>query len=301
MAKNYFNRYVWLIDLINRHGYISFKEIQEAWSHSALNKTGETFYERTFFNHKDAIFDTFGLEIVCDRSLGYHIVNHDDIGGDNVKNWLLQSLSMNNILNECSDMKDRIIFENVPSGQKFLTEIISAMRGNKVINMTYQGFWKDEPSTFDTYPYCLKVFKQRWYMVAGTDLYKEPRTYALDRIIDMEEMEESFEMPKGFDSNGYFYDNFGIIKGGKNDVADVKIKVDADQVKYFRSLPLHHSQREIETTEQYSVFKYHIATTYDFYQEILSKGTKVEVLEPADFRQWLARTASTMNEIYNGN
>ena len=28
MAKNYFDRYVWLIGVINRHGHISFKDIR---------------------------------------------------------------------------------------------------------------------------------------------------------------------------------------------------------------------------------------------------------------------------------
>lgn len=61
MAKNYFRRYIWLIELINRKGYISFREISDAWSRSPLNETGAPLSERTFFNHKDAIFGTFGI------------------------------------------------------------------------------------------------------------------------------------------------------------------------------------------------------------------------------------------------
>ncbi|HCY73392.1 MAG TPA: WYL domain-containing protein, partial [Rikenellaceae bacterium] len=49
MAVNYFKRYIWLIDLIARRGYISFKEISEAWSKSPLNETGSPLSERTFF------------------------------------------------------------------------------------------------------------------------------------------------------------------------------------------------------------------------------------------------------------
>ena len=61
MAKNFFKRYIWLIDLINRRKYVSFKEISEAWRRSPLNETGEPLSERTFFNHKDAIFITRSL------------------------------------------------------------------------------------------------------------------------------------------------------------------------------------------------------------------------------------------------
>ena len=103
MAKNYFNRYVWLIDTINRHGHISRKELSDLWENSPLNETGEELYERTFHNHREAILDTFGIEIKCDRSLGYYIANSDELEGDGVRQWLLESLSLNNLMNESSD------------------------------------------------------------------------------------------------------------------------------------------------------------------------------------------------------
>ena len=79
MAKNYFNRYIWLIDLIQRSGHISFEEIDRAWRRSTYNEYGEGLSERTFFNHKKAILDTFDIEIKCDRSLGYYISNEGDV------------------------------------------------------------------------------------------------------------------------------------------------------------------------------------------------------------------------------
>ena len=67
----------------------------------------------------------------------------------------------------------------------------------------------------------------------------------------------------------------------------MSIKVYFNQAKYFRSLPLHWSQQEIKSTDEYSVFEYHIRPTYEFEQEILSHGADVEVLEPAWFRDKL--------------
>lgn len=169
MAKNYFNRYVWLIDTINRHGHISRKELSDLWENSPLNETGEELYERTFHNHREAILDTFGIEIKCDRSLGYYIANSDDLEGDGVRQWLLESLSLNNLMNESSDMRDRILFEKIPSAQKWLSVIVNAMRDKKMLKMRYQSFWRDEPVDYETHPYCLKLFKQRWYMLAKTE------------------------------------------------------------------------------------------------------------------------------------
>ncbi len=283
MAKNFFKRYIWLVDLINRRKYVSFKEISEAWRRSPLNETGDPLSERTFFNHKDAIAGMFGIEILNDRSLGFYI-GRSDVGSDETSDWMLHTLCLNNVLHENADMKDRILMEKVPSSERFLTDIISAMRDFRAISLCYQSFRHPEPFCFNVRPYCVKYFKQRWYLLGDSDLGL--RIYSLDRFVDMEELEEHFEIPKGFDAKEYFGNYFGVIIGEEPE--DVKIRVVPDQVKYFRTLPLHGSQRETVQEDGSSVFSYHIAPTFDFVQEILSHGADVEVLEPAELRESVA-------------
>lgn len=293
MAKNFFKRYIWLVDLINRRKYVSFKEISEAWMRSPLNETGDPLSERTFFNHKDAIAGMFGIEILNDRSLGFYI-GRSDVGSDETSDWMLHTLCLNNVLHENADMKDRILMEKVPSSERFLTDIISAMRDFRVISLCYQSFRHPEPFCFNVRPYCVKYFKQRWYLLGDSDLGL--RIYSLDRFVDMEELEEHFEIPKGFDAEEYFGNYFGVIIGEEPE--DVKIRVVPDQVKYFRTLPLHGSQRETVQEDGSSVFSYHIAPTFDFVQEILSHGADVEVLEPAELRESVADIVAGMASRY---
>ena len=293
MAKNFFKRYIWLVDLINRRKYVSFKEINEAWMRSPLNETGDPLSERTFFNHKDAIAGMFGIEILNDRSLGFYI-GRSDVGSDETSDWMLHTLCLNNVLHENADMKDRILMEKVPSSERFLTDIISAMRDFRVISLCYQSFRHPEPFCFNVRPYCVKYFKQRWYLLGDSDLGL--RIYSLDRFVDMEELEEHFEIPKGFDAEEYFGNYFGVIIGEEPE--DVKIRVVPDQVKYFRTLPLHGSQRETVQEDGSSVFSYHIAPTFDFVQEILSHEADVEVLEPAELRESVADIIAGMASRY---
>lgn len=293
MAKNFFKRYIWLVDLINRRKYVSFKEISEAWMRSPLNETGDPLSERTFFNHKDAIAEMFGIEILNDRSLGFYI-GRSDVGSDETSDWMLHTLCLNNVLHENADMKDRILMEKVPSSERFLTDIISAMRDFRVISLCYQSFRHPEPFCFNVRPYCVKYFKQRWYLLGDSDLGL--RIYSLDRFVDMEELEEHFEIPKGFDAEEYFGNYFGVIIGEEPE--DVKIRVVPDQVKYFRTLPMHGSQRETVQEDGSSVFSYHIAPTLDFVQEILSHGADVEVLEPAELRESIADIIAGMASRY---
>lgn len=301
MAKNYFDRYIWLIDVIKRHGHISFKDISYLWSRSPQNILKENYLpERTFHNHREAIFDTFGIEIKCDRSLGYYIANSDDLETDGIRRWLLDSLSMNNLLNETKDMRDRILFEKIPSSQKWLPVIVNAMRDGKVIEMTYQSFWKDEPCTYQAKPYCLKLFKQRWYMLAKSEGKKELRVYALDeRMINIVQTKKDYKLPAKFNAEKYFADYFGIIVSSDYEPQTVTIRVAKDQEKYFDSLPLHYSQKiEKESNESYSVYRYHLAPTFDFKQEILSRGPAVEVLEPEAFREEIMDDIAKMASLY---
>ena len=301
MAKNYFNRYVWLIDTINRHGHITREEISRLWKRSSLNDTGEELYERTFHNHREAILDTFGIEIRCDRSLGYYIANSDDLEGDGIRQWLLESLSMNNLLNETKDMRDRILFEKIPSSQKWLPVIVNAMREGKVIEMTYQSFWREGPNTCKAKPYCLKLFKQRWYMLAKVEGKDSLRIYSLDeRMHNVLQTDQDYKLPAGFNAEQYFADCFGIIAGTDYKAQTVKIRVAKDQEKYFDTLPLHASQQKVgqESDERHTVYRYHLAPTFDLKQELLSRGPAVEVLEPQTFREEIMGDIAKMASCY---
>ena len=296
MAKTFFKRYIWLVELIHRKGYISFREINEAWRRSQLNDTGEPLSERTFFNHKKAIAEMFGIEILNDRALGFHI-RRSDIGDDETANWMLHTLSINNILHENSDMKDRVLLDKPPSSERFLTDIISAMRDSKAIRLCYKNFRRREPSDFIVRPYCVKYFRQRWYLLGDSNLGL--RIYSLDRFVDMEEMEDRFELPAGFDAEAYFRDYFGVIVLEKPQ--DIRIRVVPNQVMYFRTLPIHQSQKEIPQPDGSSVFTYRVAPTYDFIQEVLSCGDEVEVLAPQSLREHIQNKVKKMEQIYNGN
>ena len=286
MAKNYFDRYVWLIDTVSRHGHIPFKHISDLWEDSSLNdRPGEPLSNRTFFNHLEAIFDTFGIEIKCDRALGYYIANGEDLEADGIKQWLLESLSMSNLLNESKDMRDRILFEKIPSSQRWLSTIVNTIRDGKAVEVTYQSFSRNEPSTFIAHPYCLKLFKQRWYMLAKSEEKEEIRIYALDeRMMNVSPTQKSLVVPKDFDGRAYFSDYFGIIVGSDCTPTLVDLKVAAGQVKYIETLKLHESQTVLKTTPEYTIYRLYLVPTFDFRQEILSHGPDYEVLSPEWFR-----------------
>lgn len=302
MAANLFNRYIWLVDNILRAGErgITLEEINRRWMRSQYNETGDNYPERSFHRHKNAIKEMFDIDIECNKRTGrYTIANADDMNQGGVRTWLLNTFAVNNLINESHHLKRRILFEEIPSGQKYLTTIIEAMRDGLTIMLTYQSFNRREPATFEVHPYCVKVFKQRWYLVAYSPYFDELRIYALDRIFDVETTETRFKLPKNFDAKEFFSEVFGIIIDEENyNVEIVKVKVLTGQREYFRTLPLHHSQHETETTDDYSIFAFRLRPTFDFVQELRRYGSEVEVLSPQWLRNEMAAEMARTAEIY---
>lgn len=300
MAKDLFNKYIWLVDTIYKAGRITLEEVNERWLRNEMSG-GEEIPLRTFHNHRKAIEEIFDINIECNKRGGYYyyIENAEDIEKGGIRNWLLNTFAVNNLINESHHLKQRILFEDIPSGRQYLTTIIEAMRDNQDIEITYQSYWKDKSYTFYIEPYCVKVFKQRWYVVARSSYYDAVMIYALDRIRNLRTMDIRFEYPKDFDPQNYFNFSFGIIVDEEAEIERIQIKVYGNKCKYISTLPLHHSQHEIETTEEYSIFEYLLHPTYDFQQEILSHGNEIEVISPIWFREQIREIVENMSKRYN--
>jgi len=296
------NKYVWVIETIYRARKISFKELNERWLRDREMSRGVELSKRTFANWCYAIGDMFGIDIVNENrgDYRYYIDNVEDLRGNGLRSWLFKTFCVSNTLANSQSIKDRILLEYVPSGQDYLKPIIDAMKENRVLNITYQSYWNDEENDFKVHPYCVKLFKQRWYMVAKPDFEKsKPYIFSLDRILKLQTSDETFKMPKDWNADDYFKDSYGIIVDMKVEPQVVKLKVNAGQANYIRDLRLHESQEEIEQNENYSIFRYYLRPQFDFIQELLWNGEDMEVLEPLWLRKEIAGKIKRMWNKYH--
>ena len=107
-----------------------------------------------------------------------------------------------------------------------------------------------------------------------------------------------FTLLKDFDAKSYFSSFFGIVLD--KDIKEERIVLRADRYHqhYLRTLPLHPSQREIYTSDEYADFELHLRPTYDFCMELLKVGAMIEVLEPQSLRHQLHGCIKDMWKIY---
>lgn len=311
MASSMFNKYVWLVNTIYEAGRISKEEIDRRWASCYLNDNHETqIQKRAFHRYKESILLQFGLDIQCDRTTGqYFIANEDDLKSGTLHTWLCNTFAVSNLIQDSQNLHERIIYEHIPSGTEYLTTIIQAMRDQVVLELAYQSYKRSAPEPLEMQPYCVKVFKQRWYVVGkvhytdGSHTAREeetPRVYALDRIRSARMMpEKTWRMPKDFHADEYFAGYYGVIRDENIRPETIRIRATKTTANYLRSLPLHGSQKEIERKDDYSVFEYFIAPTFDFIQELRSQGESVEVLQPLHLRDQMQQSLRKGLENYS--
>jgi len=294
-----FKEYIWLVNTIYRAGKISFAEINKKWLRTEMS--GGVEIARTTFNrHKNAIEDIFGIIIECDKKDGckYYIANKSVLREDTIQNWMLSSITVHAAVQEGVSLQKRILLEEIPSGYTYLQPILEAMKSNHCISFTYQKYNDAETKTYpDAEPYCLKLYKQRWYLL--TKVKQQFRTFSLDRIRSLEIAEEPFLLDKDFDAEAHFHNYFGVFRDEKTPPQRVVLRASKDERPYLRDLPIHHSQEEINVATDYSDFSYFISPSDDFIGEILRKKDRLYVISPKELREKILQSVKEMEKNYN--
>jgi len=275
-----FREYIWLVNTIYKARKISLSEINDKWIETEMSG-GVEFSRTTFHRHKIAIEEMFGIYIDCDRKDGfkYYIGNEYVLQENSVQNWMLSTLSVSSLLAESMSLNERILLENVPSGGEKLNMLIKAMKESRKISITYRRYGGHATRTFDLEPYCVKLFGQRWYLL-GRFADRGMATFSLDRIMEINISNEKFKYDVDFNAADYFSDCFGVMLDENSKPEKVLIRAYGYEPYYLRDLPLHHSQHEIQSTEEYSDFELRLKITSDFKSKLLSRGEWIEILEP---------------------
>jgi predicted DNA-binding transcriptional regulator YafY len=276
-----YRQYQWIIKTLLEHKGVTFDELNRKWVEDDV-ADGKPLQRSTFNRHRDSLLDIFGIVIECDlATYRYYIVNPEVLRSDSIARWLLSTMSVHAALSDCAAVKNRIVLENVPAAD-FLPVIISAIKAGRKVEMTYQRFGAP-PYDKTVAPYALKLFHQRWYMLAFTGNHYA--TYSLDRMQAVRLSDETFTMAEGFSPHDFFSEYFGVYCPADTPMAHVVVRAYDFTPNYLRTLPLHDSQRELSSGEDYTDFSFDIRPTDDFLGQLMSHGAGIEVLEPADVRE----------------
>ena len=284
MVTELLQKYIWLVQTFIRAGEhgLSLEEITDKWE----MRFDSDYSRRTFNNHRAAVEEVFGIVIGCNRSTNrYFIKAGEDISDESAENaWLINSFTVNNMLRLSKEkLQGRISVEDIPSGHMYLTEVMEAMTENLEVVMEYHKYTSDESETLTIWPYAVKEFAKRWYIIAYCKEREGLRVYGLDRVKSMEVTGKKFRMKAGFDVDELFATSFGIyLPGGKGQI--ITFKCSENEAKFLRDLPLHSSQEEVRKDGDSVIFNIFVCPDKNLIMEVCKHGSRIEILSPTEVR-----------------
>lgn len=295
-----FRALIWIVRKLERKP-MSLSELNKEWKADIDISRGMTIERRTFSNYLRAIWDMFRINIECNRRDGYRYrITTSEI--DPVVSHIINNFEQNLALGKAVAMSKRIIVDKAPMGTEYLERIMDAMEQSRLITFEFRNFNSGTTFTVTGAPYCVKLYQQRWYVVVHDEDEEIEDdiidTYSLDRITSLKIEDRTFLMPDDFDADHFFRYSFGVRVNHEEEPVLIKLKVKSVQREYFRTLPLHHSQQETETYDDYSIFTIEIVPTVEFIIKVLSYGSLVEVLSPQDYRDVVKEEVELLYRTY---
>lgn len=272
-------RYNLIIKMLRKHP-ATFEEITDYLSlESELQEYNYTISKRTFQRDLEDIRSLYNIYIQYDFSRKVYYLEFDD--QSDITERVLEAFDTFNALNLSDRLSNSIHFEKRrPQGTENIYGLLHAIKLQVQIKFSYKKFWEDEMTQRNVEPYALKEFKNRWYVLANDMKDKQVKSFALDRLSDLEITKRKFQMPNNFNVNEHYKYCFGIISPNDNPLEEVILSFTEEQGKYIKTLPLHHTQEILIDTKKEFRIKLQLYITHDFKMELLSYGDQVKVIAP---------------------
>jgi len=284
--RGYISRYLLILKKLKSKPYSTYEELQGYIDNQFeyLQMQDDTlnigFSKRTLQRDIREIRNTFGIDIeYSTKSKGYFI-SQNEIENMNFQR-MIEAFDMFNSLNLAQDLTPFIHLEKRrPQGTENLYGILHAIKNKFQIKFSYQKFWEEEISQRTTEPYALKEFKNRWYILAKDNKDGNIKSFALDRLTNLEITNRTFDFPKTYNIEESYRYCFGIISPNDEEPKEIILSFDPFQGKYIKTLPLHDTQQVLVDNDDELQIKLKLCVTHDLVMELLSFGDNMKVLQP---------------------
>lgn len=272
-------RYIHIMNKLRR-GAANFEQIDAYLAmQSELQGGNLRMSIRQFQRDIKDIESIFEVTISYDFKLKVYAINQDETS--EVSQRRMEALDVFNALKIGESSSMSIHFEKrKPQGTENFHGLLHAINNQLQISFTYQKYWEDIITYRNVEPYALKEFRNRWYLLARDLKDQIVKSFAFDRLTELEITKKRIQSSKTFDVNEHYKFCFGIISPTDHELTEVILSFDATQGKYIKSLPLHETQEILIDNEHEIRIRLKIYLTLDFIMEILSHGDNLKVIKP---------------------
>ena len=291
-----------LIETLTARPEISKADIIEHLHHRHEIEVSNRTIERDF----KSLADEFQIEVIYTKETnGYSL---DIENQERIQNLLkfIELVHVGELFKE--GLEDFELLRNkieIEDSSKFkgigqLKDILIAIKRNKKISFTHENFWESTNKEYTITPLLLKEYLNRWYVVGVPVDGNVILTFGMDRMRDIKMGKVSKVKRKDYEEQlDQFINIIGLNYQAHDKIEKIVLKINARQIKYLVSLPLHHSQKiDIQEGADFGMVTYNLIPNYELEVEILKLNSMVEVIEPVWFRERIAGIIGEMMGKY---
>ena len=284
--RGYISRYLLILKKLKVKPYSTYEELQAYIENQFdyLQMQDDNlqigFSKRTLQRDIKEIRNVFGIDIEYSKSQKGYIISQNENENMNFQR-MMEAFDMFNSLNLAQDLTPFIHLEKRrPQGTENLYGLLHAIKNRLQIKFTYQKFWEEELIQRFVEPYALKEFKNRWYIMAKDSKDNNIKSFALDRLTNLEITTQHYQYPDNYSIEQSYRYCFGIISPNDEAPQDIILSFDPFQGKYIKTLPLHETQQVLVDNDEETRIKLKLYLTHDLFMELLSFGDNMKVIEP---------------------
>lgn len=202
--------------------------------------------------------------------------------------------------------------------KEYLGWFFSAITNRKVVSITYRKFDAESAQEIIAYPYMLKQYRERWYLLCTPTCDSihpyDPHFIAnipLDRIEAYKEVQNIPYVDCQVDIDELFDDIVGVTYYWDKPVEHVVFAVHKSSANYIRTKPIHPYQAELSKDDQavlhqenpklheFSFFSLDCKLNYELSSLFRSYGSNLVVLSPISLREEMKESARRQLEFYS--
>ena len=284
--RGYISRYLLILKKLKIKPYSTYEELQTYIENQFdyLQMQDDNlqigFSKRTLQRDINEIRNVFGIDIEYSKSQKGYFISQNENENMNFQR-MMEAFDMFNSLNLAQNLTPFIHLEKRrPQGTENLYGLLHAIKNRLQIKFTYQKFWEEELSQRLVEPYALKEFKNRWYIMAKDSKDNNIKSFALDRLTNLEITNLNYQYPDNYSIEQSYRYCFGIISPNDEEPQDIILSFDPFQGKYIKTLPLHDTQQVLVDNDEEIKIKLKLCLTHDLVMELLSFGDNMKVIEP---------------------
>lgn len=303
--RGYLSRYMLIVKKLKAKPYSSYEDIQNYldtrldYMQIQDESLNMGFSKRTLQRDIREIYQIFGIQIEYSKASKGYFISENEVENNNFQR-MMEAFDMFNSLNLAQDLTPFIQLEKrKPQGTENLYGILHAIKNHLQVKFSYEKFWEEVITSRLTEPYALKEFKNRWYLIAKDYKDNSIKSFALDRLTELEITTRTFLYPHNFNIEEHYRYCFGIISPNGQVPQEIFLSFDPFQGKYIKTLPLHETQKILLDNEDELQISLRLCITHDLVMELLSFGDNMKVLQPAALASQLKEAHQKATQQYS--